>query len=117
MEKNKELLRPKNNNIEPITVNRTYSTYIKCEDKRGRIGECFGYKIKGSNEGSVWGNGIYSDDSNIAKVAVLEGKCKIGENKTIFIKIIEGQSSYGSCTRNGISTLSWEYWGGSFILK
>ena len=97
-------------------VNETYSSNINCVNKRGKIGEYY-YKIIGSTEGTVWGDGIYTDDSNIAKAAVLEGKCKIGEKRDVCIKIIEGKSSYGSCTKNGISTSSYGYWDGSYIFS
>ena len=99
----------------PPIVNESHSSNINCMDKRGKVGEEYGYKITGSTEGTVWGDGIYTDDSNIAKAAVLEGKCKIGENCTVCIKIIESKSSYGSCTKNGISTSSWGHWDGSYI--
>ena len=99
----------------PPIVNESHSSNINCMDKRGKVGEEYGYKITGSTEGTVWGDGIYTDDSNIAKAAVLEGKCKIGENCTVWIKIIESKSSYGSCTKNGISTSSWGHWDGSYI--
>ena len=101
----------------PPIVNQTYSSNINCMDKRGKIGESYCYRIKGSNEGTVWGDGIYSDDSNIAKAAVLEGKCNLGEEELVVIKIIEGKSSYGSCTKNGISTNSWGNWEGSYIFE
>ena len=99
----------------PPIVNESHSSNINCMDKRGKVGEEYGYNITGSTEGTVWGDGIYTDDSNIAKAAVLEGKCKIGENCTVCIKIIESKSSYGSCTKNGISTSSWGHWDGSYI--
>ena len=98
----------------PPIVNESHSSNINCMDKRGKVGEVYGYKITGSTEGTVWGDGIYTDDSNIAKAAVLEGKCKIGENCLVCIKIIESKSSYGSCTKNGISTSSWGHWDGSY---
>ena len=101
----------------PPIVNETYSSNINCMDKRGKIGEYYGYKIKGSEEGTVWGDGIYTDDSNIAKAAVLEGKCKLGEEKVICIKIIESKSSYSSCSKNGISSISYGYWDGSYIIN
>ena len=97
----------------PPYANETYSSNINCMDKRGKIGEYYCYKIIGSTEGTVWGDGVYTDDSNIAKAAVLEGKCKIGENKEVCIKIIEGKSSYGSCTKNGISSTS--FYGSCYI--
>ena len=99
----------------PPIVNESHSSNINCTDKRGKVGEEYGYKITGSTEGTVWGDGIYTDDSNIAKAAVLEGKCKIGENCTVCIRIIESKSSYGSCTKNGISSSSWGHWDGSYI--
>ena len=99
----------------PPIVNESHSSNINCMDKRGKIGEYYEYKIIGSTEGTVWGDGIYTDDSNIAKAAVLEGKCKIGENRNVCIKIIESKSSYGSCTKNGISSSSWGHWDGSYI--
>ena len=101
----------------PPIVNESHSSNINCMDKRGKVGEEYGYKITGSTEGTVWGDGIYTDDSNIAKAAVLEGKCKIGENCTVWIKIIESKSSYGSCTKNGISSSSWGHWDGSYIFR
>ena len=101
----------------PPFANETYSSNINCIDKRGKIGEYYCYKIIGSTEGTVWGDGVYTDDSNIAKAAVLEGKCKIGENNEVCIKIIEGKSSYGSCTKNGISTSSYGSWDGSYIFS
>ena len=101
----------------PPFANETYSSNINCIDKRGKIGEYYCYKIIGSTEGTVWGDGVYTDDSNIAKAAVLEGKCKIGEDNEVCIKIIEGKSSYGSCTKNGISTSSYGSWDGSYIFS
>ena len=86
-------------------------------DKRGKIGEYYEYKIKVSEEGTVWGDDIYTDDSNIAKAAVLEGKCKLGEEKVICIKIIEGKSSYSSCSKIGLSSNSYGYWDGSDIIN
>ena len=95
--------------------NDSYSTIIYCQNKRGNIGNTYGYLIKGSNEGSVWGDGIYTDDSNISKAAVLEGKCQLGEEKLILIKIVEGKSSYSSISKNGVSSSSWGSWDGSYI--
>ena len=100
----------------PLYANETYSSNINCVNKRGKIGEYY-YKIIGSTEGTVWGDGIYTDDSNIAKAAVLEGKCKIGEERVVCIKIIEGKSFYGSCTKNGISTSFYGHWDGSYIFS
>ena len=99
----------------PPIVNSTYSSNINCMDKRGKIGEEYCYYIKGSNEGTVWGDLIFTDDSNIAKAAVLEGICKLGQEKIVGIKMIEGKSSYSCANKNGINSITYGFWPGSYI--
>ena len=94
--------------------NSDYSTNIHAVNKRENIGKQYYYLIKGSNEGTVWGDHIYTDDSNIAKAAVLEGKCQLGEEKCIGIEMIEGKSSYSSADRNGVSSVTYGSWPASY---
>ena len=102
--------------IEMIEPENNYDkTNVNAINKRGKIGKQYYYVIKGSNEGNVWGDHIYSDDSNIAKAAVLEGICNLGELKVVGIRMIEGKSSYSSAYRNGVSSSSWSSWNGSYI--
>ena len=101
--------------IGPPLENNKCSENIDVINKRGNIGKVYYFKIKGSNRGRVWGYNIYSDDSNIAQSAVLEGKCKLGEETIVGIKMIEGQSSYESINKNGVNSYTWGYWPGSYI--
>jgi len=71
--------------IGPPVENDNYSRQIDAINKRGNIGKVYYYKVTGSNEGTVWGYNIYSDDSNIAKAAVLDGKCKLGQEVIVGI--------------------------------
>ena len=98
----------------PETENSDYSTNIHAVNKRENIGKTYFYKIRGSNEGTVWGDHIYTDDSNIAKAAVLEGKCQLGEETIIGIEMIEGKSSYSSADRNGVSSVTYGSWPASY---
>jgi hypothetical protein len=95
--------------------NSVYSTNIHAVNKRENVGNKYYYKIKGSNEGTVWGDHIYTDDSNIAQAAVLEGKCQLGQEKIVGIKMIEGKSSYSSSNRNGVSSVTYGSWPASYI--
>ena len=95
--------------------NNSYSTNIHAVNKRENIGRKYCYKIKGSSEGTVWGDNIYTDDSNIAKAAVLEGKCQLGQEKIVGIKMIEGKSSYSSASRYGVSSVTYGSWPASYI--
>ena len=98
----------------PELENSDYSTNIHAVNKRENIGKQFYYKIKGSNEGTVWGEHIYTDDSNIAKAAVLEGKCQLGQERIVGIEMIEGKSSYSSADRNGVSSVTYGSWPASY---
>ena len=99
----------------PSLENNNYDTNINAVNKRENIGNTYYYKIKGSTEGTVWGDNIYTDDSNIAKAAVLEGKCNIGQEKIVAIKMIEGKSSYSSSNKNEISSVSYGSWPASYV--
>ena len=99
----------------PELENSDYSTNIHAVNKRENIGRQYYYKIKGSSEGTVWGDNIYTDDSNIAKAAVLEGKCQLGQEKIVGIKMIEGKSSYSSASRYGVSSVTYGSWPASYI--
>ena len=95
--------------------NNNYSTNINAVNKRENIGNIYSYLIKGSEEGTVWGDAIYTDDSNIAKAAVLDGKCNLGEEKMVTIKMIEGKPSYSSTSKNGVNSVSYGSWPASYI--
>ena len=99
----------------PETENKDYSTNIDATNKRGNIGSEYYYKIIGSGDGTVWGDNIFTDDSNIAKAAVLEGKCQLGEKSIVGIKMIEGKTSYSSSNKNGVSSITYGSRPGSYI--
>ena len=99
----------------PETENKDYSSNINAVNKRENIGREYYYQIIGSNDGTVWGDDIFTDDSNIAKAAVLKGKCKLGEKAIVGIKMIEGKSSYSSSNNNGVSSITYGSWPASYI--
>ena len=103
-----------NNNFQPIFLNE-FSSYITAENKRYNNNEYFYYKIRGSDDGIIWGETIFTDDSNIAKAAVFMGICNINEEKIVKIRILEGRSYYPNSYKNGIKSNSWGSWPGSYI--
>lgn len=81
---------------------------------RGKSGT-FSINITGTtNGGTVWGSDIYTDDSDIRRAAVHAGVIQNGENKTVYIEILPGRSSYASSNRNSVSTSSYGNWYGSY---
>ena len=99
----------------PATENKDYSTNINATNKRGNIGSEYYYRIIGSEDGTVWGDNIFTDDSNIAKAAVLAGQCQLGQKSIVGIKMIEGKSSYSSSNKNGVSSTTYWSWPGSYV--
>ena len=115
--KNNDIIQIMDQDLEygPATENKDYSTNINATDKRGNIGSEYYYRIIGSEDGTVWGDNIFTDDSNIAKAAVLAGKCQLGEKSVVGIKMIEGKSSYSSSNKNGVSSITYGSWPGSYV--
>jgi len=77
-----------------------------------------GYYIKsvtGNVSGRLWGNDIYTDDSNIATAAVHAGFVKDKETKKLLIQTLPGQNSYTGTTKNGVTSNNFNKWdGGSY---
>ena len=83
---------------------------------RGKNGQTFIFKVTGTNNGRIWGgkNNIYTDDSDVATAAVHAGVVKVGETKTISIKVLADQGNYPALTRNGIGSNSYGAWKGAY---
>lgn len=64
---------------------------------------------------SVWGTGIYTNDSSIGSAAVHMGLLTFEKGGEVTIEIRNGQASYEGSTRNGVSSSSYGEWGGSFV--
>ena len=84
---------------------------------RGRNDFYFVVQVVGSTRGTVWGSGAYTDDSSIATAAVHAGLLKPDELGFIRVSIAEGLESYAGSERNGIKSLDYGAWQGSFRLE
>lgn len=81
---------------------------------RGQVGKELSIQTIGSLNGRVWGDGIYTDDSEIAAAAVHAGLLKPGQQGIVRIVILPGQESYASATHNGVESSDYGSWGGSY---
>ena len=66
--------------------------------------------------GSVWGSGIFTDDSSICSAAVHAGVITLRGGGEVTIEIAPGQPKYAARTRHGIASGSWGEWSGSFVV-
>lgn len=81
---------------------------------RNSIGDVYNFRVVGTDKGSLWGDGIYTDDSTLGKAAVHSGALKLGEEGVVTVKILPSQNSYNSTTKNNIESKAYGKWHGSF---
>ena len=96
-----------------IFYQNKYSVFIiiaMCKDLGNNTYECSG--TCGAN-GSVWGTGLYTADSNVYAAAK-----HMGITPGRFLKtMLPGFSAYLGVALNGVTTLSYHNYGSSFILS
>jgi hypothetical protein len=81
---------------------------------RGETGAVLRFEVVGDPAGSVWGDGVYTDDSALAAAVVHAGALAAGETGVVLVEILAGQESYGAAERNGVISNSYGAWQGSF---
>jgi hypothetical protein len=100
---------------QPMTeADVTFPDPGKLSDYRSKIGKVLKFQITGSTTEEVWGDGIYTDDSDLDTAAVEAGLVKDGEDGTVMVKILPGQGKYRAKTRNGVTTGAYAKFEGSF---
>lgn len=68
----------------------------------------------GGTEYPIWGTGISTDDSSIGTAAVHAGLISFAEGGTVIILVLPGQESYTGSTQNGVTSMDWDAYVGSF---
>ncbi len=86
-------------------------------DMRGQDKPPFAVYVVGSQTGTVYGTGSYTDDSSIGTAAVHAGLLKDGEAGFVMVTLEGGKPSYDASTQNGVTTWSYASWGGGFRLS
>ena len=67
--------------------------------------------------GTLWGTDVYTHDSSICAAAVHAGAITLDDGGLVTITYLPGQESYEGSERNGITTLDYGVWGGSFSVE
>jgi LCCL domain len=84
---------------------------------RASVGKTLLFEVTGSDSGSVYGTGVYTDDSALAAAAVHAGVLAVGQKGVVKVTILPGQDSYSGSTRHGITSSEWGNWQGSFRVE
>ncbi|MGA2496360.1 MAG: LCCL domain-containing protein [Tepidisphaeraceae bacterium] len=72
------------------------------------------FEVIGSTSGTIWGDGVYTDDSPVAVAAVHAGVLRDGERGIVAVTIRPGRDSYASGMRNGVISRAWGGFQGSY---
>ena len=81
---------------------------------RGQDGTVLTFEVTGDTSGSVWGDGIYTDDSRLAAAAVHAGVLQPGQSGPVRVEILPGQEAYEAADRYGVSSGTYGSWAGSY---
>ncbi|PTW97677.1 LCCL domain-containing protein [Pararhodobacter aggregans] len=81
---------------------------------RGQVGQTLTFTVTGATSGSVWGSGVYTDDSSVAAAAVHAGVIRPGETAPVEVTVLPGQQSYNGSTQNGVQSSNYGSWSGSY---
>ena len=83
---------------------------------RGQNGTRFSYLCPaGGTAGRIWGANIYTDDSSVCTAAVHNGLISLAAGGNVTIEIRPGLSSYTGLANNGITSIAYGAWSGSFV--
>ena len=86
-------------------------------DFRDRVGQSLMFDVTGSTTGTIWGDGVYTDDSPVATVAVHAGVLRDGERGVVAVTIRPGRDRYPGGMRNGVASQAYGGFGGSYEVK
>lgn len=83
----------------------------------GQIGKVLLFKVTGGANGSLWGTGTYTTDSNLAAAAVHTGILKMGETGIVQVKIIASPPSFAGATQHGLTSSGYGVYGGAYEIS
>ena len=69
----------------------------------------------GGTAATVWGNTRYTDDSSVCTAAVHDGFITFEAGGRVVIEMREGDARYQGSVRNGVTSLDYGEWPGTFI--
>jgi len=85
---------------------------------QGQIGKVFAFRVTGALQGNVWGTGTYTSDSTLAVAAVHAGVLRVGQTRTIKVRVVTPLTAYVGSTQNGVTTRGYGPWDGAYeIIK
>lgn len=71
---------------------------------QGQFGQTLLFRVTGNVNGALWGNGVYTTDSSLAKAAIHAGVLRHGQTGIVRVRMLGPQQSFEGTTRNGVTS-------------
>jgi RNA polymerase sigma factor (sigma-70 family) len=84
---------------------------------RGQNGKSFVFTVIGHTNATIWGDGVYTDDSALGTVAVHAGLVRPGQLGVVKVTILEGKSDYGGSSKHGVTSQQYGAFPGSYRVE
>lgn len=84
---------------------------------RGQNGQTYCFEVTGRSGGTIWGSGLYTDDSDIGTVAVHAGLLREGQKGIVRVTLLPGRAQYQGSSQNGITSSPYQSWEGSYTIE
>lgn len=84
---------------------------------QGQVGKTLLFQVTGTTTGTVWGTGVYTDDSTLASAAVHAGVLRKGQKGIVKVTILAGQAAYQGSNSNGVNSHNYGNWSGSYRVE
>jgi hypothetical protein len=86
------------------------------ETLRGPIGKSFRFKVKGAEDGAVFGNGVYTSHSALARAAVHAGVLKVGQTDVVRVTFVAPPAGFPATVANGVTSSPYGPFGGAYMV-
>jgi hypothetical protein len=95
------------------TINAGFSQMSTFRGQNGRR-VSFVCEAIGTSTNTVWGTGVYTDDSSVCRAAVHAG-VMLSTGGPVTVEVRPGRDSYAGSVRNGVESSNYGRWSGSFV--
>jgi len=85
--------------------------------RRLAIGDQVTTLVTGRTTGPVWGDSVYTLDSDLASAAVHAGLVRPDETKAVRVHVIAPPATFGAAQRNGVASRPWGAYPTAFLLQ
>ncbi|MFM8892122.1 MAG: redoxin domain-containing protein, partial [Planctomycetia bacterium] len=87
------------------------------EIRRLAIGDQVTLPVTGRANGAVWGDHVYTLDSDIGTAAVHAGLLRVGESRSLRILVVPPPASFPAAHRNGVASMKWGSFPAAFVMQ